>query len=227
VEAAVQLTECGGLDTLEVPSIDDKQVEEAWARVWDQTWAAVEGQSPHQCENGVVYATHASWMAPEERDADPESLDYDKWYKPGMPEYVRFTHRVADSHVRDFMRFRCGSHKLLVCTGRWQGQPVPRAERMCLKCTHNEVEDELHFLLRCPAYDPLRREAQGRCGLFDCCGGLSGARRAGDAGMRMFMNQAPRHVARFVSECMQLREVLPDLLRYSEFVDLFSSDDET
>ena len=165
-------------------------------------------------------------MAPEEQDVDPDSPDYDKWYKPGMPEYVRFTHRVADAHVRDLMRFRCGSHKLLVCAARWQG--IPRERRWCQKCTYNEVEDERHFLLRCPAYEQLRQEAQARCGLFECVGGVARARRAGDAGMRLFMNQPPRLVARFVSECMQRRELLPDLLRYSEeFVDLFSSDDES
>ena len=35
--------------------------------------------------------------------------------------------------------------------------------------------------------------------LFDCIGGIHRAKRAGDAGMFKFMNQSPRHVARFVS----------------------------
>jgi len=45
--------------------------------------------------------------------------------------------------------------------------------------------------------------------------------------MSKFMNQSPRHVARFVSECMQLRETKPDLSRHFEdycHVDMFSSD---
>ena len=40
-------------------------------------------------------------------------------------------------------------------------------------------------------------------------------------------NQSPRHVARFVSECMQLRETKPDLSRHFKDycqVDMFSSD---
>ena len=54
------------------------------------------------------------------------------------------------------------------------------------------------------------------------------ARRAGDICMRLFMNQPLRLVARFVSECIQLRETLPDLLQYSEeVIYLFSSDDES
>ena len=44
--------------------------------------------------------------------------------------------------------------------------------------------------------------------------------------MSKFMNQSPRQVARFVSECMQLRETQPDLSRHFEeyHVDMFSSD---
>jgi len=63
--------------------------------------------------------------------------------------------------------------------------------------------------------------------LFDGVGGIHRAKRAGDAGMSKFMNQSPRHVARFVSECMQLRETKPDLSRHFEdycHVDMFSSD---
>ena len=61
-------------------------------------------------------------------------------------------------------------------------------------------------------------------GCFECVGWVARARRAVDAGMRLFMNQPPRLVARFVSECMQFRE----LLRCFEgAVDLFSSDDES
>jgi hypothetical protein len=44
--------------------------------------------------------------------------------------------------------------------------------------------------------------------------------------MSKFMNQTPRHVACVVSECMKLRETMPDLARHLEgyHVDMFSSD---
>ena len=44
--------------------------------------------------------------------------------------------------------------------------------------------------------------------LFDCVGGRihHRAKRAGDSEMSKFMNESPRHVARFVSQCMQLQE---------------------
>jgi hypothetical protein len=52
------------------------------------------------------------------------------------------------------------------------------------------------------------------------------AHRAKDVDMSKFMNQTPRHVAWFVSECMKLRETMPGLARHLEgyHVDMFSSD---
>jgi hypothetical protein len=125
------------------------------------------------------------------------------------------------------MRFRCGSHQLAIATGRWA--KCPRDQRTCQKCTTDEVEDEYHFIFRCPAYESLRVAMHAKYNVFECVGGTHRARRAGDTGMLKFMNQAPRHVARFVSACMQLRETLPDLERHLEgryHVDLFSSDDD-
>jgi hypothetical protein len=71
-----------------------------------------------------------------------------------------------------------------------------------------------------------------RFNLFACVGGVHRVHgRAGDVGMSKFMNQTPRHVAWFVSECMKLRdalyhETMPDLARHFEgyHIDMFSSD---
>ena len=78
-------------------------------------------------------------------------------------------------------------------------------------------------MFRCSAYKSLRVASMHT---QDALVAYIGAKRAGDAGMSKFMNQSPLHVARFVSECMQLRETKPDLRRHFEdyHVDLFSSD---
>lgn len=54
-------------------------------------------------------------------------------------------------------RFRCSNHCLEIETGR-RAKPlkVPCAERTCKKCSLGAIEDEDHFLLVCPAYDPIR-----------------------------------------------------------------------
>ena len=34
---------------------------------------------------------------------------------------------------------------------------IPVNQRMCKHCTIGETEDEIHFLLRCPKFDPYRQ----------------------------------------------------------------------
>ena len=41
--------------------------------------------------------------------------------------------------------------------GARQGDGVKREDRLCKKCTRNEVEDVSHWLLRCPAWNSLRQ----------------------------------------------------------------------
>ena len=51
-------------------------------------------------------------------------------------------------------KFRCSDHTLLIEIGRHKGLAVE--ERKCEMCTLRLVEDEIHFLITCPAYDNLR-----------------------------------------------------------------------
>ena len=51
-------------------------------------------------------------------------------------------------------KLRLSAHNLLIEIGRHRN--IIRNERICLLCTLNEVEDEYHFLLICPAYNELR-----------------------------------------------------------------------
>ena len=52
-----------------------------------------------------------------------------------------------------FVSLRCSSHKLMIEKGRYSG--TDRNERFCYFCK-NEIEDEFHFVLRCPLYKELR-----------------------------------------------------------------------
>ena len=213
---------------LRLPSLDWGTVEAAWGTIWEKDWENVANTPPRQCTDGIMLATYKHWMAasPVVDEITGIAKNDPTWYRPGMPEYVAYTHLVAPSHLIDLMRFRCGSHNLAVAAGRWNR--CPRDQRICQKCTADEMEDEYHVIFRCSAYEALRQSMHARYNLFACVGGIHRARRAGDEGMSKFMNQTPRHVARFVSECMQLRETKPDLSRHFEGfpVDLFSSDDD-
>ena len=54
------------------------------------------------------------------------------------------------------VKLRISAHQLLIETGRHRN--IPRNERICELCDKNELEDEFHFLLVCPAYKELRQK---------------------------------------------------------------------
>ena len=47
-------------------------------------------------------------------------------------------------------KFRCCDHTLLIETGRHKGLDVN--DRICKNCSPGAIEDEVQFLLVCPAY---------------------------------------------------------------------------
>ena len=51
-------------------------------------------------------------------------------------------------------KFRCSDHELMTEKGRHKTIDV--VERLCYMCSKKKLEDELHFLLECPAYDRIR-----------------------------------------------------------------------
>ena len=58
------------------------------------------------------------------------------------------------SHRAAFAKFRCGVAPLKIEMGRYLGQTIE--QRLCPFC--DNVEDEIHVILHCPAYDTLREE---------------------------------------------------------------------
>ena len=90
----------------------------------------------------------------------PKLSDYRRWKtKLELEPYLRCKDSVAR---RALARLRSTSHELRVETGRWEkvsaGGKVyrrSRQERRCRQC-FREVEDETHFLLRCPVYSDHR-----------------------------------------------------------------------
>ena len=48
-------------------------------------------------------------------------------------------------------RFRISAHRLEVESGRYKKQPV--SDRICKFCKLDQIEDEIHFLCNCSAYN--------------------------------------------------------------------------
>ena len=62
---------------------------------------------------------------------------------------------VIEKHRIAYSRFRTGSHRLKIETGRWSRQP--REERLC-GCLLGAVQDEKHFLEACEHLSELRAQ---------------------------------------------------------------------
>ena len=58
-------------------------------------------------------------------------------------------------HRSALSRLRLSSHCLQIEKGRHHKHPLPRSERFCPSC-QNEIEDEPHFIIKCPLYDQER-----------------------------------------------------------------------
>lgn len=56
---------------------------------------------------------------------------------------------------RSLARFRISAHKLYIETGRYLG--ILRHDRICTRCSINEVEDEQHYLFTCPGMESKRK----------------------------------------------------------------------
>jgi hypothetical protein len=66
---------------------------------------------------------------------------------------------------KHFTRLRLSAHSLRIEKGSHQG--IPRHNRTCPRCSSNEVEDELHFLLTCSALHS-ERESLIQCITDNC-----------------------------------------------------------
>ena len=75
------------------------------------------------------------------------------YFKPSLYLTVisNIQHRLA------LTQLRTRNHKLHVETGNWcKPRSTPFDKRLCFICDRDELEDEYHFVLCCPAYTALR-----------------------------------------------------------------------
>jgi hypothetical protein len=61
-------------------------------------------------------------------------------------------------HRKSLTRLRISAHRLSIERGRYTTPKTPVSDRKCQKCNLNEVEDEFHFIIKCPFYAALRQQ---------------------------------------------------------------------
>ena len=90
-----------------------------------------------------------------EIDSSPKLSTY-REFKPLLyPEKYLYT--LNNFFIRkQLTKFRTSNHKLMVEGGRHRGTDF--ADRRCIYCDMNCIENEYHFLFECPLYEEIRRK---------------------------------------------------------------------
>jgi hypothetical protein len=208
----------------------------AWDDLLRKPWQAL-AANPRESSSSVKFSTYNGWFAlplPVQIGMADEPVEGSGFprHPSNLPGYIQSSRGIPYEHVKNLMRLRTGAHHLMIETGRWHkmdvGQGTLRApsreHRVCTKCRSYTVEDELHLLFECPAYHSIR--VQYAAALFGGLGGVSrcASEGAGNPGLLcQFMQQDPRLVAAFVSECMTCqRYFAPDVDLWTEDVSVDS-----
>ena len=87
------------------------------------------------------------------------------WVTDILPQDMAFRSQMVPSTYNTSSSFKFSgdlSLPLMLELGRYRRPKVPRTEKICTICG-SEVEDEIHFMLRCPALVNTRRPILGEC----------------------------------------------------------------
>ena len=179
----------------------------AWDSLVQQPWTNLPQEPREVPQQGPIkYATYHRWFA---LPVPSQLFQWDRTegqprMPVNMPAYVKCTRWVPFDQLKQLIRLRTGAHHLTIETGRWQRRA--RDSRVCCKCSASVVEDEMHLLFECPAYQQIRTRFSAP--LFGLFGGVHATLEAvkEPGGFCQFMEQDPKQVAAFVSACMTLRQ---------------------
>jgi exonuclease III len=85
-----------------------------------------------------------------------EVLNLYKYVKDTL-EIESYLNNITSRNLRTGVtRLRISAHSLRIQTGRYGRDRIDRNLRVCQICNGNEIEDEFHFVLKCPAYQNIR-----------------------------------------------------------------------
>lgn len=97
----------------------------------------------------------------EELKKSPKALSYVKTKNTVC--FEKYLNVVKNrKHKVALTRFRLSNHELQIEKGRHMRPPIERSNRVCF-CCKEELEDESHFLIKCPLY------SENRSNLFQAC----------------------------------------------------------
>ncbi len=124
---------------------------------WDEQYASNEDQGKI---NEAVYKNFITECM--DRIGDSNVYPKLRTYKLFKNEF-KFENYLACvknvNHCLALFRFRISSHNLRIETGRYdRPNKTPIDERTCLYCSSQDIEDEYHFIVKCPVYINERQQ---------------------------------------------------------------------
>jgi len=88
---------------------------------------------------------------------DSSVLDMYRIFKTTL-EYETYLDLLPKSLRTYFVKLRASAHPLRIQTGRYARNNIPRNERYCQCCDQRDIEDEFHFICKCPCFQQLRQK---------------------------------------------------------------------
>lgn len=74
-----------------------------------------------------------------------------------------YLHQIYNrKHLTAISRFRLSNHDLMIEKGRHSRPRIEKDKRFCFHCKH-DIENELHFVTKCPLYDEERTKLYSSC----------------------------------------------------------------
>ena len=113
---------------------------------------------------------------------------------------------TIEKHRINFTRLRISDHNLETEKGRYRKPYIKPQNRICLVCK-KEMEDEIHFLLRCPRYESIRQNFYQNIKSLGKVNPLESEKAVFKKLMSPTNEIAPK-VAKFISECNKMRNTL-------------------
>ena len=89
----------------------------------------------------------------------PKAISFVKFKRTII--YEKYLDKIINPKYKTALsRFRMSNHNLLIEKGRYVRPRLDRNERKCFNCK-DEIEDEYHFIIKCPLYTNERRDLIG------------------------------------------------------------------
>jgi len=119
--------------------------------------------------------------------------------------YEEYLNMGNANHRKSMTRFRISAHRLEIERGRYTTPQTPPENRICKRCTLQEVEDEFHLIMKCPNYVTLRLTLLTK--VHEICPNFQ---RLDDLNAFIYLisaaNKLAQHVAAFLHDAFKSRE---------------------